>query len=311
MIGDISDLDTLQAAPVLFTQLKIENSGNRLKSSLEQPPTLDLKPLPAHLKYMFLGDNETLPVIISSKLNVMEEEKLTRVLRDNKVAMGWTMADIKGLSPSICMHRILLEDNCKPCRQPQRRLNPPMMEVVKKEILKLLEAGVIYAISDSQWVSPTQVVPKKIGITVVANKDGEMVPTRVQNGWRVCIDYRKLNSVTRKDHFPLPFIDQMLERLAGRSHYCCLDGYSGLHQIPVALEDQEKTTLTCPFGTFAYRRMPFGLCNAPATFQRCMVSIFSDYVENIIEVFMDDFTVYGDSFSSCLENLNKVLKRCI
>ena len=181
-----------------------------------------------------------------------------------------------------------------------------MMEVVKKEVLKLLDAGMIYPISDSKWVSPVHMVPKKTGITVVENQDGELMPTRVQNGWRVCIDYRKLNAATRKDHFPLPFIDQMLERLAGKSHYCCLDGYSGFHQIPVAPKDQEKTTFTCPFGTFAYRRMPFGLCNAPATFQRCMVSIFSDYVENIIEVFMDVFTVYGDSFDECLANLTKV-----
>ena len=186
-----------------------------------------------------------------------------------------------------------------------------MMEVVKKEILKLLNARMIYLISDSKWVSSVQVVPKKTGITVTKNDQGELVPTHVQNGWRVCIDYRRLNSSTRKDHFPLPFIDQMLERLAGKTHYCCLDGYSGFHQIPVAPEDQEKTTFTCPFGTFAYRRMPFGLCNAPATFQRCMVSIFSEFVEEIIEVFMDDFTVYGNSFHECLGNLKKILQRCI
>jgi hypothetical protein len=186
-----------------------------------------------------------------------------------------------------------------------------MMDVVKKEILKLLEVGVIYPISDSNWISPVQVVPKKTGITIVKNQNDELVPTRVQNGLRVCIDYRKLNVVTRKDHFPLPFIDQMLERLAGHSYYCFLDGYSGYFQIAIAPEDQEKTTFTCPFGTFAYRRMPFGLCNAPATFQRCMVSIFSDYIEHIIEVFMDDFTVYGDSFDNCLHNLTLVLQRCI
>ncbi|XP_071902873.1 uncharacterized protein [Coffea arabica] len=203
------------------------------------------------------------------------------------------------------------EDGAKPSREAQRRLNPPMMEVVKKEVLKLLDTGIIYPISDSKWVSPVQVVPKKTGITVIENPKGELVPTRVQNGWRVCTDFRKLNALNRKDHFPLPFIDQMLERLAGKSHYCCLDGFSGFLQIPVAPEDQEKTTFTCPFGTFAYRRMPFGLCNAPATFQRCMVSIFSDYVENIIEVFMDDFTVYGNSFDECLTNLTKILKRCI
>ncbi|KAJ9542484.1 hypothetical protein OSB04_028990 [Centaurea solstitialis] len=258
-----------------------------------------------------LRKDNTLPVIISTELSSEEEQRLVSVLEEHKEAIGWTIADIKGLSPSVCMHKILLEDDYKPFREAQRRLNPPMMEVVKKEILKLLDAGIIYSISDSKWVSPVQVVPKKTGLTVVKNAEGESVPTRVQNGWRVCIDYRRLNSSTRKDHFPLPFIDQMLERLAGKSHYCCLDGYSGFHQIPVAPEDQEKTTFTCPFGTFAYRRMPFGLCNAPATFQRCMVSIFSEYVESIIEVFMDDFTVYGDSFEDCLNNLTKILKRCI
>ncbi|KAM1048645.1 hypothetical protein ACFX2C_027836 [Malus domestica] len=173
-----------------------------------------------------------------------------------------------------------------------------MMELVKKEIIKLLDCGVIYPISDSRWVSPIQVVPKKSGVPVVKNEEKELVPTRIQTGWRVCIDYRKLNATTRKDHFPLPFIDQMLERLAGRAFYCFLDGYSGYNQIVIAPDDQKKTTFTCPFGTFAYRRMSFGLCNAPATFQRCMVSIFSDYVKKIIEVFMDDFSVFGDSFAN-------------
>ena len=107
------------------------------------------------------------------------------------------------------------------------------------------------------------------------------------------------NSVTRKDHFPLPFIDQMLDRLAGYEFYCFLDGYSGCNQIPIAPKYQEKTTFTCPFGTFAYRRMPFGLCNAPATFQQRMLNIFSDMVERFLEVFMDDFSVFGDSFDQC------------
>ncbi|CAA7047567.1 unnamed protein product [Microthlaspi erraticum] len=120
----------------------------------------------------------------------------------------------------------------------------------------------------------------------------------------------KLNSSTRKDHYPLPFIDQMLERLANHQYYCFLDGYSGFFQIPIHPDDQEKTTFTCPYGTYAYRRMPFGLCNAPATFQRCMMSIFTDLIEEIMEVFMDDFSVYGSSFESCLGNLGRVLQRC-
>ncbi|KAM1432438.1 hypothetical protein ACFXTO_014971 [Malus domestica] len=284
---------------------------NKLLPSVVQPPTLELKPLPSHLKYFFLGDDETLPVIISSTLTAQEEDKLVRVLREYKTAIGWTLANIKGISPTTCMHRILLEEGSKTSREAQRRLNPPMMEVVKKEIIKLLDCGVIYPISDSRWVSHVQCVPKKSGVTVVTNAENKLVPTRIQTGWRVCIDCRKLNATTRNDHFPLPFIDQMLERLAGYAFYCFLDGYSGYNQIVIIPENQEKTNFTCPFGTFSYRRMPFGLCNAPATFQRCMMSIFSDYVEKIIEVFMDDFSVFGDSFDGCLHNLSLILKRCV
>ncbi|GKA11410.1 reverse transcriptase domain-containing protein [Tanacetum coccineum] len=145
---------------------------------------------------------------------------------------------------------------------------------------------------DSSWVSPIHVVPKKGGMTVVLNDNNELIPSRTVTGWRVCIDYRKLNDATRKDHFPLPFIDQMLERLCGNEYYCFLDGFLGFFQIPIALEDQEKTTFTYPYGTFAYQRMPFGLCNDPATFQRCMTAIFHDMVEDFMEVFMDDFSVF-------------------
>ncbi|CAM8988278.1 unnamed protein product [Rhodiola kirilowii] len=185
------------------------------------------------------------------------------------------------------------------------------MEVVQKEIQELLDADVIYPISDSQWVSPVHVVPKKTGITVEKSAAGEMVTTRVKNGWRMCIDYRKLNAVTRKDHFPLPFIDQMLDWLVGKSYFCFLDGFAGYYQIPIAPEDREKMTFTCPFGTFAFHRMCFGLCNAPGTFQRVVTSIFSDMIDTFIEVFMDDFTVYGDTFDACLDNLITVLARCV
>ena len=257
-----------------------------------------------------MGESETLPIIISSSLTDDQKERLLKVLRDHKKALGWTIADIKGVSPSIVMHKILLEDNHKKSVQNQRRLNPMMKEVVKKEVIKWLDAGIIYPISDSSWVSPVQCVPKKGGMTVITNEQDELIPTRTVTGWRVCMDYRKLNEATRKDHFPLPFIDQMLDRLAGKEFFCFLDGYSGYNQIVVAPEDQEKTTFTCPYGTFAFRRMPFGLCNAPATFQRCMMSIFADMIEEIMEVFMDDFSVFGESFEECLMNLDKVLRRC-
>ncbi|RVW83065.1 Retrovirus-related Pol polyprotein from transposon 297 [Vitis vinifera] len=186
-----------------------------------------------------------------------------------------------------------MEDEAKPVYQPQRRLNPQMQKVVQAEVLKLLQVGIIYHISNSLWVSPTQVVPKKSGIMVVQNDKEENVSTRLTTGWRVCIDYTRLNAVTRNDPFPLPFIDQVLERVSGHPFYCFLDGYSGYFQIEIDVEYQEKTTFTCPFKTYAYRRMPFGLCNIPATFQRCMLSIFHDMVERIMEVFMDDITIYG------------------
>ena len=168
-----------------------------------------------------------------------------------------------------------------------------MKEVVHKEVLWWLDAGVIYPISDSAWVSPVQVVPKKEGTTVIKTEDNTLLPSRTVTGWRICIDYRKLNKVTRKDHFPLPFLDQMLDRLAGHEYYCFLDGYSEYNQIAIALEDQEKTTFTCLYGMFAFRRMSFGLCNEPGTVQWCMMAIFSDMVEKTIEVFMDDFSILG------------------
>ena len=290
-----------------------ESLGEGVKTpvpSIEQPPKMDQKPLPNHLKYAYLGVASTLPVIISASLTELEEEKLLRVLRDHKHALGWSLADLKGIRPSMCMHRILLEDGHKPSVEAQRRLNLTMKEVVRKEVLKWLDTGVIYPISDSAWVSPVQVVPKKGGTTVIRTENNILLPSRIVTGWRICIDYRKLNKATRKDHFSLPFLDQMLDRLAGHEYYCFLDGYSGYNQNAIAPEDQEKTTFTCPYGTFAFRRMPFGLCNAPGTFQRCMMAIFSNMVEKTIEIFMDDFSVLGNSFDNCLENLRAVLARC-
>ncbi|XP_070025028.1 uncharacterized protein [Nicotiana sylvestris] len=250
-----------------FESLELEKRATPpVKPSIEEPPKLELKPLPDHLRYMFLGPDSTLHVIISSSLLDVQVERLVQVLQENKTAIGWTMADIKGISPAFCMHKILLEEGHKHSREHQRRLNQNMKEVVKKEVIKWLDAGIIFPIFDSNWVSPVQYVPKKRGMTVVKNENNELISTRTVTGWRICMDYRKLNTATRKDHFPLPFIDQILDKLAGRSHFCFLDGYSGYNQISIAPEDKEKTSFTCLYGVFAFRRMPFGRCNAPATF---------------------------------------------
>nr|GEZ40416.1 reverse transcriptase domain-containing protein [Tanacetum cinerariifolium] len=206
-----------------------------IKSSIDEPPEVDLKDLPPHLEYAFLEGDNKLPVIIAKALKYEEKSARIKVLKSHKRAIARKLSDIQ-------------------------------------EVEKLLDAGLIYLISDSPWVSPVYCVPKKGGFTVVTNEENELISTRLVTGWRVYIDYRKLNEATHKDHFPLPFMDQMLERLAGNEYYCFLDGFFVYFQIPIDPRDQEKTTFTCPYGTFAYRRMPFGLCNAPSTFQSPWVS---------------------------------------
>ena len=189
----------LKALKVESVQRKFEAFETKVA---EKPAALELKELPSHLKYVFLSEGTTKPAIISSSLSALDIEKLMRVLKNNKGALGWNISDLKGISPAYCMYKIHLEVEYKPVVQPQRRLNPTMKEVVKKEVLKFLDAGMIYPISDSSWVSLVHVVPKKGGMTVVANEKNELIPTRTVTGWRMCIDYRRLNQATRKDHFP-------------------------------------------------------------------------------------------------------------
>ncbi|GKD37415.1 reverse transcriptase domain-containing protein [Tanacetum coccineum] len=247
---------------------------------------------PSHLEYAFLEGTNKLPVIIAKNLKDEEKARLLKVLKSHKRSIAWKISDIKSIDPQFYTHKILMEDDFKPTVQHQRRVNLKIHEVIKKEVIKLLDAGLIYPISNSPWVSPVHCVPKKGGMAVVTN------------------DYQKLNDATRKDHFLLPFMDQILKRLAGNEYYFFLDKFSGYFQIPIDPQDQEKTTFTCPYGTFAYRHMPFGLCNASGMFQRCMMAIFHDMIEETMEVFMDDFSVFEDSFSSFLSHLDKMLKRC-
>ncbi|GJW88976.1 reverse transcriptase domain-containing protein, partial [Tanacetum coccineum] len=257
LIEKLLNNDPFQLPPMDLKQSEVTEA----KSSIEEPPELELKDLPCHLEYVFLEENDKLPVIIAKGLKNDEKDALLKVLKSHKSAIAWKITDIKGIDPRFCTHKILMEDDYKPTVQSQRRVNPKIYEVIKKEVLKLLDAGMIYPISNSPWVSPMHCVPKKGGITVVANEENELISTRY-------------------------------------------------FQIPIDPQDQEKTTFTCLYGTFAYRHMPFGLCNAPGTFQRCMIAIFHDMIEKTMEVFMDDFSVFGDSFDSCLSNLEKMLKRC-
>ncbi|GJS16926.1 reverse transcriptase domain-containing protein [Tanacetum coccineum] len=193
-------------SPTKNEDLKEVTKAKRL---IKEPPELELKDLPSHLEYAYLEENDKLLVIIAKGLNDDEKDVLLKVLKSHKRDIPWKITDIKGIKPRFCTHKILMEDDYKPTVQSQRRVNPKIHEVIKKEVLKLHDTGMIYPISDSPWVSPVHCVPKKGGITVVANEENELIPTRLVIGWRVCIDYRKLNEATRKDHFPLPFMDQI------------------------------------------------------------------------------------------------------
>nr|GEV53940.1 DNA-directed DNA polymerase [Tanacetum cinerariifolium] len=271
--GDILFLENLLNEDLFqlpLMDLKLVEESKE-KSSVEEPPELELKELPSHLEYVFLEDSNKLPVIIAKNLTINEKEALINVLNSHKRAIAWKISDIKGIDLRFCTHKILMEDDYKLAIQSQRRVNPKIHDLIKKEFIKLLDAGMIYPISDSPWVSPIHCVPKKGGMTVVANENNDLIPTRLVTGWRVCINYMKLNDATRKDHFSLPFMDQMLERLAGNEFYCFLNGFSG-------------------------------------TFQMCMMSIFYDMIEKMMEVFMDNFSVFGDSLSEGIVLGHKISK---
>ncbi|RVW12736.1 Retrovirus-related Pol polyprotein from transposon 17.6 [Vitis vinifera] len=263
--------------------LPLFNQEDSQGVAVEDPPKLILKPLPVDLKYAYLEDDEKCPVVVSSTLTSDQEDSLLGVLRKCKKAIGWQISDLKGISPLVCTHHIIWK-RCKTSEATPEETESSHARGGEGEVLSYFKLGSYIPFRQLVGEShPSS--PKEIWNYCIQNEKGEEVSTRPTSGWRVCIDYRRLNSVTRKDHFPLPFMDQVLERVSGHPFYCFLDGYSG--------------------------RMPFGLCNAPATFQRCMLSIFSDMVERIMEVFMDDITVYGSSYEECLLHLEAVLHRCI
>ena len=203
---DCEDLSSILELIETILALEVNDKELVLEEEKKTSDGLVLKELPKGLKYAFLGSIDTKPVIISLEMGNDMEIKLLDVLGKDLEAFSWSIDDIKGISPFICMHKILMEEEHVPFIEHQRRLNPAMKQVVKKEVLKWLKVGFIYAISDSSWVSPVQVVPKRGGMTVVQNEKYELLSTRIVIGWRVRIDYRKLNKATWKDHYPLPFL---------------------------------------------------------------------------------------------------------
>nr|GEV97493.1 reverse transcriptase domain-containing protein [Tanacetum cinerariifolium] len=199
--GDIHLLETIlnseplpplpnheQYMPSFKKELKV-CEAKTIKSSVDEPLEVELKDLPPHLEYAFLEDDKKLLVIIAKELGDEKNSALIKVLKSHKRAIAWKLSDIQGINPDFCTHKILIEEDYKPAVQHQRRVNPKIHDVINKEVEKLLDAGLIYPISDSPWVSPVHCVPKKRGFTVIENEKNELLPTRLVTGWRLCIDY--------------------------------------------------------------------------------------------------------------------------
>jgi hypothetical protein len=233
---------------------------------------------------------------ISNDIKGEERADYARIVKDYSDVFAWAPTDLEGIPAELGEHAIDLQEGAVPLRQRQYRLNPRYSLMVKEEIDRLLEAGFIYPVNNSEWVSPIVVVPKKV------RADGKVKI-------RVCQDFRKLNSATKKDYFPLPFTDIILDHVAGHQWYSFLDGFSGYNQVFIRMNDQLKTTFTTEWGTFAFNRMPFGLCNTPGTFQWLMMDIFKDFLRHFLEVFIDDFAVFSNK-EDHLEYLRKTFQRC-
>ena len=276
-----------------------QTSGNdwgNLMAEPEETSTEKVKPVVSPTDYEKEEVSPGKNFYLNKRMRREERAAYARLLREYLDIFAWEPSDLTGIPPHLGEHHIDLTKGSVPVRQRQYRLNPKYLLMVKEEIDRLLEAGFIYPVNNSEWVSPIVVVPKKVGT------DGKVKI-------RVCQDFRKLNAATKKDYFPLPFTDIILDHVAGHECYSFLDGFSGYNQVFIRWCDQLKTTFTTEWGTYAFTRMPFGLCNAPGTFQRLMMDIFKDFLRHFIEVFIDDFAVFS-SRERHLECLRKTFERC-
>ena len=233
---------------------------------------------------------------LGKKLSSMERTKYVIVLREFSDVFAWTPSDLEGILQELGEHHIELVDRSVPVQQRQYRLNPKYSLMIKVKIDRLLKAGFIYPVHNSEWVSPIMVILKKVGA------DGKVKI-------RVCHDFKKLNAATKKDYFPLPFTELILDHVSGHKCYNFLNGFSGFNQAHIRNQDQLKTTFTTEWDTFAFNRMPFGLCSAPRTFQRLLMDIFQDFLRHFLEVFIGDFTVFSLR-KDHLEYLENTFQRC-
>ncbi|MCO5601312.1 hypothetical protein L7F22_055431 [Adiantum nelumboides] len=217
--------------------------------------------------------------MLAKDLTKEEEEDYINMFKRYRYLLITNYSMIKGVD--VIQHQIDLKPDAKLVAQKLRRLGVVQQEALLSKVNKLLKASFIYLVTNSEWVSPVVVIPKKNGKS------------------RVCVDYKPLNAATKRDHFPLLFQDEILSEIAGHERYTICDGYSGYYQIRIAEEDQHKTTFITPWGCFAFRVMPFGLTNAPSTFTRLMSFIFQPFFGKSIRVFLDDFCTYSDRALHC------------
>jgi hypothetical protein len=219
-------------------------------------------------------------VKLSSSLTKEQRAEYTELLREFADVFAWTYEDLKTYDTSVIEHKIPLKEEAKPFRQKLRQINPMLLPVMEREVKKLLDAQIIVPLRYSEWVA--NLVP-------VRKKSGEI---------RLCVDFRNLNRSSKKDNYPLPNMEHILQRVTGASRISMIDGFSGYNQISVMPEDREKTTFTTPWGTFMYAKMPFGLMNAGATFQRAMDIAFIGEKDQFVVIYLDDITVFSRSDKS-------------
>jgi hypothetical protein len=227
-------------------------------------------------------------VKLSSSLSREKRAEYAELLKEFADVFAWTYEDLRTYDTSVIEHKIPLKEEAKPFRQKLRQINPMLLPVMEKEVKKLLDAQIIVPLRYSEWVA-------------------NLVPVRKKNGEiRLCVDFKNLNRSSKKDNYPLPKMEHILQRVTGAFRISMIDGFSGYNQIFVLPEDREKTTFTTPWGTFMYAKIPFGLMNAGETFQRAMDIAFIGEKDKFVVIYLDDITVFSRSDKEHCCHLRKV-----
>jgi ribonuclease HI len=247
---------------------------------------------PDIFKYNVANEQDPRHVNLASHLSDKQKNDYGKLLKEFSDIFAWQYDDLKTFDTEVIQHKIPLNKDTKPFRQKLRSFNPLLLPTMEKEIRKLLDARIIIPLRYSEWIA-------------------NLVPVRKKNGEiRLCVDFRNLNKCSRKDNYPLPKMEHMLQKVSGSRVMSFIDGFSGYNQIAVHPEDREKTAFTTPWGTFMYEKMPFGLMNAGATFQRAMDIAFIGEKDKFVLIYLDDITVFSNSHELHLQHLRKTFLKC-